>query len=94
MLWCALKRKRGGGGREAAAGESTLATSLSGMLHADDARVVWQLPEQPRKMVGVVILVVCAAFDLTVSEAKTGIMYLRTKGMLEVTATFGVEAAD
>ena len=35
----------------------------------------------------------CAAFGLTVSEAKTEIMCLRTKGMSESTATFSVEAA-
>ena len=37
--------------------------------------------------------VVCAAFGLTVSEAKTEIMCLRAKGMPESTATFSVEAA-
>ena len=41
-----------------------------------------------------VIIVVCAAFGLTVSEAKTEIMYLRTKGMPESSATFSVKAAD
>ena len=41
-----------------------------------------------------VIVVVYAAFDLTVSEAKTEIMGLRAKGMPESTATFSVEAAD
>ena len=40
-----------------------------------------------------VIVVVCAAFGLTVSEAKTEIMCLRAKGMSESTATFSVEAA-
>ena len=50
------------------------------MLYADDAGVVSQSPEQPRKMMGVIV-VVCAAFGLTVSEAKTEIMRLRTKGM-------------
>ena len=40
-----------------------------------------------------VIVVVCAAFGLTVSEAKTEIMCLRTKGMPESTAIFSVEAA-
>ena len=40
-----------------------------------------------------VIAVVCAAFGLTVSEAKTEIVCLRAKGMPESTATFGVEAA-
>ena len=40
------------------------------------------------------IVVVCAAFGLTVSEAKTEIMCLRAKGMPESNATFSVEAAD
>ena len=39
-----------------------------------------------------VIVVVCAAFDLTVSEAKTEIMCLRAKWMPESTAIFSVEA--
>ena len=41
-----------------------------------------------------VIVVVCAVFGLTVSEAKTEIMCLRSKGMLQSTAIFSVEAAD
>ena len=40
-----------------------------------------------------VIVVVCAASGLTVSEAKTEIMCLRAEGMPESTATFSVEAA-
>ena len=40
-----------------------------------------------------VIAVVCAAFGLTVSEARTEIMCLRTNGMPEFTAKFSVEAA-
>ena len=43
-------------------------------------------------MVGGVV-VVCATFGLTVSEAKTEIMFLRMKGMPESTVTFSVEAA-
>ena len=39
------------------------------------------------------IVAVCAAFSLTVSEAKTEIMCLRAKGMSESTVTFSVEAA-
>ena len=62
------------------------------MLYADDAGVVSQSSEQLRNMMGV-IMVVCAAFGLTVSEAKTEIMCLRAKGMPEPTATFSVEAA-
>ena len=68
------EEKGGGGGRgEATAGESILAPPQWGMLCADDAGVVSQSPEQLRKMVGVIV-VVCAAFGLTVSEAKTEIM--------------------
>ena len=74
------------------AGEPVPATSLWGMLHADDAGVVSQSPEQLRKMM-VVIVTACAAFGLTVSEAKTEIMWLRTRGMPHATATFSVEAA-
>ena len=62
------------------------------MLYADDAGVVSRSPEKLRKMMGVIV-VMCAAFGLTVSEAKTEIMCLRAKGMPESTATFSVEAA-
>ena len=88
-----LRKKRGAGGRgEATAGESVLAMPLWDMLYADDAGVVLQSPEQPRKMMGVSV-VVCAAFGLTVSEAKTEIVCLRAKGMPESTGTFRVVAA-
>ena len=88
-----LRKKRGAGGwGEATAGESVLATPLWGMLYADDAWVVSRSPEQLRKMMGMIV-VVCAAFGLAVSEAKTEIMCLRAKGMPESTATFSVEAA-
>ena len=87
------RKKKGARGRgEATAGESVLATPLWGMLYAADAGVVCQSPEQLRKMMGVIV-VVCAAFGLTVSQAKTEIMCLRAKGMPESTATFTVEAA-
>ena len=66
-----LRKKRGAGGRgEAIAGEAVLATPLWGMLYADEAEVVLQSPEQLSKMMGVIV-VVCAAVGLTVSEAKT-----------------------
>ena len=87
-----LRKKRGAERRgEATGGESVLATPLWGMLYADDAGVVSQSPEQVRKMMGVMV-VVCAVFGLTVSEAKTEMMCLRAKGMPESTATFSVEA--
>ena len=88
-----LRKKRGAGGRgEATVGESALATPLWGMLYADDTGVVLQSPEQTRKMMRVMVIV-CAVFVLTVSEAKTEITCLRAKGMPESTATFSVEAA-
>ena len=88
-----LRRKKGAGGRgEATAGESVLATPLWGMLYADDAGVVSQSPEELRKIMGVIV-VICAAFGITMSEAKTEIMCLRTKGVPESTAVFSVEAA-
>ena len=62
------------------------------MIYADDAGVVSQSPEQLKKMMGVIV-VVCVAFDLTVSETKTEIMYLCAKGMPKSTAIFSVEAA-
>ena len=63
------------------------------MFYAEDAGVGSQSPEQLRKMVEEVIVVVCAAFDLAVSEVETGTMCLRPKGMPESTATMSVEAA-
>ena len=88
-----LRKKKWAGGRgEATAGESVLATPLWGMLYADDAGVVSQSPEQLRKTIGVIV-VVCAAFGVTVSEARTEIMCLRGKEMPEYTAIFSVEAA-
>ena len=88
-----LRKKRGAGGRrEATEGEPALATSLWGMLYADDAGVVSQSPEQPKKMMGVIVIVY-VTFGLTVSEAKVKIMCLRTKGMPESIAMFSVEVA-
>ena len=68
-----LRKKKGTGGwGYATAGESVLATPLWGMLYADDAGVVSQSSEQLRKMIGAIV-VVCAAFGLTITEAKTEI---------------------
>ena len=49
----------------ATGGEPALETSLLGILYADYARVVSHLPEQLRKIMGVIV-VVCAAFGFTV----------------------------
>ena len=63
------------------------------MFCADDVGVVSKLSEQPRKMMDAIV-VVCAVFGLTVSEAKTETMCLRTKGMPKSTAIiFRVEGA-
>ena len=62
------------------------------MLYANDAGVVSRLLKQLRNMMWVIV-VVCAAFGLTVLEAKTEIICLRTKGMPETTTIFSVEAA-
>ena len=62
------------------------------MLYADDAEVVSQSSEQLRKIMGMIV-VLCAAFGLVISEAKTEIMCLRAKGMPESTGIFSVEAA-
>ena len=84
------RKNRGARGRgEAPAEELVLATPLWGMLYADDAGVISRSPVQVRKMMEVIV-VACAAFGLTVSEAKTKIMCLRAKGMPESTATFSV----
>ena len=61
-----LRKKPGTSGRTA--WDPAPATSLRGMLYADDAAVVSQSPEQLRKMM-VVIMTECEAFGLTVSEA-------------------------
>ena len=67
---------RGGGNRRRATPDDV----PLGMPYADDARVVSHSPEHLRKVMGVIV-VVCVAFGLTVSEAKTEIMCLRTKRM-------------
>ena len=84
------KRSGGAGGskcRRVSPGDAAL-----GLLFADDAGVVSRSPEQLRKMMEVIV-VVCADFGLTVSEAKTEIMCSRAKGVPESTATFRVKAA-
>ena len=67
------KKRETGGWGEATVGEPAVATPLWGMLYADNTGVVSQSSEQLRKMMRVIV-VVCAAFGLTVSEAKTEIM--------------------
>ena len=54
------KNKGAGGWGEATAGEPVLTTPLWGMFYDDDAGVVSQSSEQPRKMMGAIV-VVCAA---------------------------------
>ena len=63
------------------------------MVYADDARVVSQSLDQLKEDGGRDRGRV-AAFGLTVLTAKTETVCLRTKGMLESTAIFSVEAVD
>ena len=90
-----LRKKEKGGKKEgrAPAGrvdgqkKEEAAQTLWGMLYADDAGIESRLPEGLEKMM-TVIVTACAAFGLTVSEAKTEIMCLQTKGGGHVPFTF------
>ena len=59
---------------------------LWGMLYADDAGIVSRSSEGPERMM-TVIVTACSSFGLTVSEAKTEIMCLETKGAGKVSFT-------
>ena len=85
------KMGQGSGGKQPPEGQPWR-RRFEAMIYADGTGVVSQSPEQLRKMTGVMVTV-CAAFGLTVLEAKTEMMCLRTKGMPESTALFSVEAA-
>ena len=83
-----LQRKKEKGGEEerrAQAGrldgqrKEQEAQTLWGMLYADDAGIVSRSPEGLKKIL-TMIVASCAAFELTVSEAKTEIVCLQTKG--------------
>lgn len=56
----------------AMAGDPALMALLWGMLFAEDAAIVSQSSEQPRKIT-VVVVAVCAAFRIPISEANTEI---------------------
>ena len=80
------------GGQEGETDEETaLVKSLEDMFYANDAGVASRLPKQLMKMMGIVV--VCAAFGLTVWEAKTEIICLCMKGMSEATTIFSIDAA-
>ena len=69
-----LRKKRGGGGGVKQLTEvQSPRRRFGALLYADDAGVVSQSPEQLRKMMGAIVIV-CAVFGLTVSEATTEIM--------------------
>ena len=93
-----MKKEKGGkkegrarAGRVDGQKKEEAAQTLRGMLYADDEGIVSRSPEGLEKMM-TVIVTACAAFGLTVSEAKTGIMCLQTKGGGYV--PFTVTAAD
>ena len=80
-----LRKKRGAGGcnyRKVSPGNAALGHTLCWRCRGRLA-----ITRTAEEMMGVIV-VVCAALGLTVSEAKTEIMCLRTKGMTESTATF------
>ena len=87
-----LRKKSGVRGRGGAtSGEPALATSFWDILHADDAGVISQSLEKPRKMMGM-IKTVYEAFDLPVSEeVKAETMCLCTKGVPESPTIFSVK---
>ena len=92
LVYIIWEKTGAGGWGGATSGEPALTTLMWSMLYADFAGVVLHSPEQLRKMMGVIV-VLCAAFGLTVSEAKTEIMFLSTKGMSEATPIFSKEEA-
>ena len=57
-----------------------------GMLYADDAGIPSRSSEGLERMM-TVILTACSSFGLTVSEAKTEIMCMQTKGGWQVSFT-------
>ena len=70
-------------GKEGEEGEEV--QILWGMLYADDAGIISRSSEGMERMT--VIVTACSAFGLTVSEAKTEIMCLQTKGGGKVSFT-------
>ena len=85
MVQLLRKEKGGRTERRARAGrvdgekKDEAAQTLWGMLYADDVSIVLRSPEGLEEMM-TVIVAACVAFGLTVSEAKTEIMCLQTKG--------------
>ena len=86
MVQLQIKKEKGGGKKGGArAGrvdgqrkEKEEAQTLWGMLYADDVDIVSRSSQGSKMMT--VIVTSCAAFGLTVSEGKTKIMCLQTKG--------------
>ena len=68
------KKGRARAGRVDGQKKVEAAQTLWGMLYADDAGSVSRSPEGLEKMM-TVIVTACAAFGLTVSEAKTCLLY-------------------
>ena len=74
------KRARARSGRVDRQRKEEEAQTMWGMLYADDVGIVSRSPEEGLEKMMTVIMAACAAFGLTVSEAKTEIMCLQTKG--------------
>ena len=73
------KRWRARAGRVDGQEKEEETQTLWGILYADDAGIVPRSPKGMEKMM-TAIVTACAAFGLTVSEVKTEIMSLQTKG--------------
>lgn len=74
-------------------GDPAPATSVWGLVDAEDAGGVLQTAEQLREIM-FVMATAWTALDLVVPEAKAEIMCLLTRGMPDAAIIFSVEAAD
>ena len=81
------KRARARSGRVDRQRKEEEAQTMWGMLYADDVGIVSRSPEEGLEKMMTVIMAACAAFGLTVSEAKMETMYLQTKGGGHVPST-------
>ena len=88
------KKKTGAGLRgEAATEEPALATSLWGMLYADDAGIISQSPEQLRKMMGVIVVVYGRRLASPYRRPRPRSCSYARRGWAKPAAIFSVEAA-
>ena len=85
------KEGRARAGRVDGQRKGKVAQTLWGMLYADDAGIVPRSPEGLEKMMAVIVTA-CAAFGLTVSEAKMEIMCLQDGDHVPANEMWGARA--